>query len=124
MTFAAYFPPNCPPSEAEPAGGIVYRIVKSDPPGADDFLNHYETGKLPKADACMRCGLSVFRAKDDGIHQRNLYPKLGEYLAEGELKPTDGQTRLTKGARPTHTTRWVCEGIDPAKPFVKVEKVS
>jgi len=124
MTFAAHFPANCPPTEAQQAHGTVYRIVKSDPPAADDFSSHHETGKLPKVDACMRCGLSVFRTRDDGIHQRNSYPRLGDYLASGELHPTDGQTLLTTGKRPTHTTWWPCEGTDRARPFVILEKIS
>lgn len=124
MTFAAHFPAVCPPTDAEPAAGIVYRIVRSDPPGPDDFLSHHEAGLLPKADACLRCGLSVFRVRTDGVHQRNLYPRLGEFLAEGSLTPADGQTRLTAGRMPTHTTWWVYDGVDRVHPFSNVEKLA
>jgi hypothetical protein len=123
MKFASHFPAQCPPPEAESASGTVFRLVKSDPPTVDDFLSHAELGLARTGPACKRCGLSVFRVRDDGIHMHNLYPNIGSYLAEGELQATHGQTQLTKGALPTHTTWWVCVGIDRAKPFVKVEKI-
>jgi hypothetical protein len=53
MTFdpSKWFP-GCPHVDADPANGEVYRIVKSDPPSASDFLTHAEMNKLRKADAC------------------------------------------------------------------------
>jgi hypothetical protein len=51
---------------------VVFRLVHEDPPDASDFATHAETGRLPKAPACLRCGLSVFREKRDAEHQGEL----------------------------------------------------
>jgi hypothetical protein len=124
MTFASYLPNGCPPAKAEPASGIVYRLVKRNPPTVADFLTHHETEKLPGADPCLRCGLSVFRAKLDAIHQRNSYPKLGEYVAEGTLQTRHGVAMLTSGRQPSHMTWWPFEGIDRSEPFPSAEKIA
>lgn len=33
-------------------------------------------------------------------------PRLGKYLARGNLSPIDGVTKLTPGQRPSHMTWW------------------
>ena len=115
--FPSNWPENCPPSDAVDASGIVFRIVKYSPPMADDFATHYETGRLPKAPPCLRCGLSVFREKHDAVHQRELMPRLGKLIAEANLRPEHGKTKLTSGMRPTHTTWWPHEEVDRAALF-------
>lgn len=115
--FPADWPENCPPNDAVDADGIVFRIVKAKPVTADDMASHHETGKLLKAPACLRCGLSVFREIQETLHQRQLFPKLGNLIAIATLQATHGKTKLTDGKQPTHTTWWPFEGIDRASLF-------
>jgi hypothetical protein len=99
------------------ADGEVFRLVNNDPPAMVDVASHAETGRLPKAPACLRCGLSVFRELRDAIHQRLLLPKLGRLIARAMLKAEHGKTRLTTGRQPTHTTWWAYESVNRAALF-------
>lgn len=121
-TFPSTWPANCPPRDAVDADGDVFRIVDHDPPATGDFASHMETGKLPKAPACLRCGLSVFRELRDAVHQRTLFPRLGRWIAKGTLAMDHGRTKLTTGKLPTHTTWWACEGVDRAALFTVVRE--
>ena len=122
LTFPADWPDDCPPDDASPAEGHVFRIVKRAPPVAADFLSHHELGRLRKAPACLRCGLSVFRDLYDAMHQRQLLPKLGTQIAEARLEVEYGWTKLTSGTQPTHTTWWAFEGVNRAQLFAIVKE--
>jgi hypothetical protein len=117
LQFPSDWPNDCPPSDAVDAAGEVFRIVRHEPPNDADFASHDETGKLPKAPACLRCGLSVFREIRDAIHQRQLIPKLGSLIAQATLQAEHGKTKPTKGTQPTHTTWWAYEGLNRASLF-------
>ena len=117
LNFPKDWPVDCPPVNAVDAAGAVFRLVKSNPVTSGDLSSHKETGKLPTAPACLRCGLSVFRALEDAIHQRRLIPKLGDFVATATLDAAMGKTLLTAGRQPTHTTWWPYEGIDRASLF-------
>jgi hypothetical protein len=108
---------DCPPADAVDATGVVFRIVDHEPPRAADFVTHFEAGKLPKADPCLRRGLSVFRELGDAVHQRRLLPKLGRLVAQGVLRAEHGKTKLTTGRQPTHTTWWSYAAVDRASLF-------
>jgi hypothetical protein len=123
MKFPDDWPAGCPPADAGAADGDAYRLVRNDPPTADDFLTHHETGKLPNASPCLRCGLSVFRSRDDAEHQHRAYPRLGRFIARGTFQARDGVTLLTRGRQPTHTTWWPYEGVDRARIFSAVEEI-
>jgi hypothetical protein len=84
------------------------------------MATHHETGRLPKADACQRCGLSVFRLLRDAVHQRRLLPKLGAHIARATLLPEHGVAKLTRGQQPTHTTWWTYVGVARAELFAVV----
>ena len=122
MKFPDSWPTNCPPPEATDANGAVFRLVKHDPPQASDTASHWEAGKLPKAPACLRCGLSVFREIRDAVHQRQLLPKLGNWIAQATLLPEHGKTKLTEGRQPSHTTWWAYEGVNRASLFSVVRE--
>jgi|ERR1043165_2887373 hypothetical protein len=104
MDFPDNWPEDCPPEDADAADGQVFRLVKSNPHTASDFLSHHELGTLPKAPPCLRCGLSLFRTREDAEHQHRAYPKLGKFIATGMLKAEHGKAKLTQGRQPTHTT--------------------
>ena len=117
MKFPTDWPPGCPPQDATDADGEVFRIVKHEPPNDEDLASHLETGRLQKAPACLRCGLSVFREIRDAVHQRHLIPKLGTLIAQATLRAEHGKTKLTSGMQPTHTTWWAYEGVNRARLF-------
>ena len=124
MLFPTDWPPRCPSADTSDATGDVYRIVKENPVATGDMLTHHQTGKLPKADPCLRCGLSVFRLLEDALNQRQLLPKLGNRIAKGQLESAHGKACLTKGQQPTHTTWWPYVDVDRAALFVVVQEVA
>jgi hypothetical protein len=124
MTFPKDWPSGCPSPDTPDAAGDVFRIAKENPVTAGDMRSHHETGKLPRADPCLRCGLSVFRELEDAMNQQKLLPKLGNKIAKAMLEAAHGKACLTKGQQPTHTTWWPYEGVDRAVLFVVVMEVT
>ncbi|WP_022652459.1 hypothetical protein [Aquaspirillum serpens] len=118
MNFPSSWPQGCPPDDAEAADGQLFRVAKSYPPTAEDFMSHEELGKKSTGPQCLRVGLSLFRTLDDAEHLTQLFPKLGQYVMRGQLQPCHGVLKLTPSNRhPTHTTWWPYEGVDRAEPF-------
>ena len=124
MLFPDDWPADCPSEDTPVANLTVFRIVKHRPPTATDLLSHHETGRLPKADPCLRCGLSVFIIAEDAAHQRKLMPRLGEFIARGTLTAEHGKARLTPGQQPSHTTWWPYIGVDRASLFAVIQESS
>jgi hypothetical protein len=124
MTFPNDWPSGCPSADTPDAEGNVFRLVKENPVSSCDMRSHHETGKLPKADPCLRCGLSVFRELEDAVNQQKLLPKLGSMIAIANLKATHGKACLTKGQQPTHTTWWPYEGVERAVLFSVVQEIA
>ena len=124
MTFPDDWPKGCPSADTPDAEGDVFRIVKENPPTATDVLSHHETGRLPKADSCLRCGLSVFRLIEDARNQQKLMPKLGRWIAEGRLGAAHGKATRTKGQQPSHTTWWPYVGVDRVALFTVLQDVT
>jgi hypothetical protein len=126
--FPDYFPSDCPPKGAAECGGAVYRFVAGDPPASGDFLSHYERGLAPKADPCLRCGLSVFMAVEVAVARlkelRERFPgrKFGNHVAEGNLDSSHGKIMQT-GRDREHQTWWPYEGIDRCGPFKIVRTI-
>ena len=59
-----FYPMNCPPVEAKPASGKVYRLVRSDPAAEKDFKalfkeNPQQFKNEPNIKICIGCGLSI-----------------------------------------------------------------
>lgn len=67
---------------------------------------------MPTAPPCLRAGLSVFRTRDDAVHQATLLPFLGKMVASAELHPEHGKVKLTPGKVTSHSTWWPYPGID------------
>lgn len=124
MIFPHGWPADCPSDDTPDANGEVFRIVRNNPVSAGDLLSHHESGKLPQADPCLRCGLSVFRVVEDAINQQRLLPKLGNRIAKALLLSDHGKACLTKGQQPTHTTWWPYAAVDRASLFAVVQKVA
>lgn len=111
--FPTDWPADCPPQAAQEANQAVFRLVKEEPPSAGDLASHHETGKLPGACPCLRCGLSVLPSLDDALHQRDLMPKLGDHIAQAQLQPMHGKTQHTPSRRlPAHLTWWPAVALE------------
>lgn len=123
MNFPTDWPIGCPSGDTPDADGEVFRIVKYSPPSGEDMLSHHETGRLPRADPCLRCGLSVFRLLEDALNQQKLLPKLGKRIARGTLTARHGKADFTKSQQPSHTTWWVYVGVERAALFAIVQEV-
>lgn len=88
----SHYPAQCPPSDARPASGTVYRFVNNDPPSAEDMRSWYEMDKKLGAETpeqiCQARGISVFTACDDIRRARSRVPALRKYefVAAGRLQ--------------------------------------
>lgn len=118
-TFPAAFPPNCPPSDAEDATGIFYRLVKNVPPLESDFLSWHELGKTDRGSPCERAGLSVFREMEDAQHYARAIPSIGKHVATATLSGSDGKIKNTP-RHPngqSHCTWWPYQNVDRKAAF-------
>jgi len=115
MPFPSEWPEGCPPTDAQPASGEVFRVVKVDPPTADDFLTFQELGKPDSGKPCEAAGVSVFRDAKDARHYCAKFPHLGELIAKGSLSSSHGAIKSTPrnvGGKPnSHATWWPCTSI-------------
>ena len=119
LTWPSFYPDRCPPAGATPAGGVVLRLVRNDPPSADDFLPwSVENGRVDKSKPCQSCAVSVFDKLDDiRKMQRRVPAQRPKPVAEGELKSEMGVTKPTGKRNRTHRSWWLPEGIDPSPVF-------
>ena len=110
-----FYPENCPPPEAEPASGTVYRLVRNDPPQAEDFLSTWEEfpGRFPEP-TIQISGVSVYRDPQDIERLKNRIRHLrNRKTAKGELNSTLGFIQPTKGRERSHHTWWIPIGAEP-----------
>ena len=112
--FPAEWGPGCPPQDADPASGVVYRVTKSGAPAASDFLSWAEQGKIPKPQTakkiCESRGLSVFDDLRDARHYLEAFRASGDYIARATLMARDGRMQCTPTRRfPRHVTWWCFE---------------
>ena len=125
--FPVWFPPDCPPSSAGDAHGVVFRFVANDPVNPGDFLSHYELGLALQANPCRRCSLSVYKSQEiartklRGLRMRN--PKRAEkHIARGELTPAVGKPGQA-GQDPDHYEWWAFDGVERHQSFRVVERL-
>lgn len=119
-------PTGCPPPQAAPAAGAVFRAANHDPPEAVDFLSLYEEERPLRNPTpvleCQHRGLSVFRALADVRHLLGLFPDRWQLVAAGVLTADSGVTLHTPSNRfPSHTTWWCYAGIERQRGFVIIE---
>jgi hypothetical protein len=124
VSWPAFFPPKCPPSEAKDASAEVFRLVSSDPPSASDFESHAQMNPKKWMGDCEASGLSVFTAKSDvlrllrrvqGMVKRN--PALGDLIGSAKLSPDSGKIMPTPRDGNSHHTWWAPDGFDHAAAF-------
>ena len=122
MNFPQDWPKGCPPSEAEGANGVYFRVGRYNPPAAEDFQSQAELGLAVGGDECLRVGLSMLRTLADAKHLTRLNGRLGKVIYQGNLDASHGQSKLTSSQRsPSHTTWWPFADMDRTAPFRVVE---
>ena len=107
-----HLPPRCPPDDAMPLDGIVYRFVTGAPVTPQDMKSHAQDEKAEGAEPCVRAGLSVFR---DLAHVQFLLgtPRWLEHrIASAALSPEHGKIKQTGKARAKkHHTMWLRRSV-------------
>lgn len=120
MRFPDWYPESCPPDDALPARGKVYRLVCAEGPQADDFVPLWQCRPNHKyPDMCKACGLSVHRSREDAERLRSVYPTMRDKtIACGTLTPEMGVTKHTPSRiSDSHTSWWVPCGTNPQMLF-------
>lgn len=115
MEWPDYYPENCPPAEAEPASGTVYRLVRHNPPQAEDFLSTWEEfpGRFQELNIRI-CGTSVYTDLKDIDRLKDRVPQLrSRKTAKGELNQHLGRTQRTEAVEKSHITWWIPLGVKP-----------
>ena len=115
------FPEDCPPTQALAANGSYYRIVKSDPPGRDDFVPLYLQNKRRaeiiiekrRYTLCETLGLSVYATRNDAVQFAGLFPQIGNMIAKVNPTSSCGKVLPTGSGFTSHHTWWIVEGFDP-----------
>lgn len=123
-----HIPSNCPPDEAVPAAGLVYRLVRHNPPEPGDFQSwRDEAGRDPRdADKSLLCrsfAMSVYSTLSSARRRLRLFkPRLNKEpfvaIAAGTLRPDIG-VMLETGSQ-DHISLWVQLGRHPHRLFSKI----
>ena len=126
MQWPDYFPDDCPPQDAQPATGDVYRLVKQNPPESKDFipLREKKTSEDFGERECQACGLSVLGNAEDALRMRKRARGMEKRLiAKGTLNPFLGKIKHTPSSRygRSHRTWWVPTEVEPWSVFRVVQ---
>ena len=115
-----YYPENCPPAEAKPTSGTVYRLVVHDPAQEEDFKTSFEENprRFNNKPDIKNCGLSVQTDIQDSEQLKKAMKMVPRFknsqIAEGELNPTLGLIQHTPSSEyKSHHSWWVPIGAEP-----------
>ena len=109
-TWLPCVPANCPPAEARPAEGVVFRVTDGETPAPRDFvpmrLERPEQSFVGRE--CLAAGLSVYKRRRD-LERLKSYPTFrgrSLWVAKAELSPDHGVLLATppKAIRNSHHT--------------------
>jgi hypothetical protein len=113
MDFREPLPAGCPPPESAEitAEQVVFRLVRSLPPTADDFRSHRLIHPVkPFPNECFARGLSVHTVRRDSELAAKLPTLRGSRICVVRLKA--GAGRLQQTFRPSHHTWWPFAAFD------------
>ena len=121
MQWSDHFPTNCPPKDAKPASGDVFRLVKKNLITNKDFITlaQRKSDEDYGKDQCKACGVSVYRDINDARKMRKrVRPMRKKKIAKGTLRPNLGYILDTPSFHEkTHITWWVPVGVKPQSIF-------
>lgn len=101
-----HFPPGCPPADAHDLSGIVYMLVATDPPTAEDMECAIDRKSFIGKPECLRASLSCARDAEHLVSARANSKRLRNHMvAKAELKAEHGKIKQT-GA-PEHYSMWL-----------------
>ena len=106
------WPPDCPPSDADPTNGEYFHLACANPLSfaGGSFQTAVENGLFNKSCPCQRCGISVFPSEKDLLDFLDLLTpakiKRWKCIAKADLTPEHGVVKFTRGASPRHMTWW------------------
>jgi len=107
----SYYPDVCPPGNAEPTNGEVYRLIDEGGPTDEDFVCHklLYPHKNWKEKECQACGLSVHPSPEGCDRLKRRIPALRrKRTAVANLQPKHGLLLHTpSSADKAHHTWWV-----------------
>lgn len=132
MKWRDHLPNECPPDDAIPTNGVVYRLASRKNFDESDFLSYremYPDGHWDGVPECIACGLSVF-TEIAGIERllrrvpgkkRSKSHKVKKVI-EGKLTPKHGKMKNTPSTtHKSHHTWWIPVGEEPWKVFRLIE---
>ena len=120
VKWPAFFPPQCPPSQAKDASAEVFRLVYSNPPLVSDFESWAQRNPKKWGSNCKASGLSVFTAKSDALQLMRRVPGMsapGDLIASANLSPEAGKLMHTPSDGNSHHTWWTPAGFNYTAAF-------
>ena len=121
MEFASFCPESCPPKEAKPISGELFRFAKQLPIGSNDFLTYYEIKGIDAfepTELCRACGLSVYLAEEDIRAAMKASPYLrNRKVIKARVGKDWGVVQPTGSKSTGHHTWWVALGKNPELVF-------
>lgn len=115
--------PDCPPPDAEPCLGDVYRLVESASPTESDFVSHFERypGRDWNDQECIARGLSVCLTFEAAARLRKRIKAFAAHkVALASIAPAIGVIKQT-GSNPDHHTWWPGQKTNLAPLFTAME---
>lgn len=109
MNWPPYFPPQCPPEDANDALAEVFRLVPSNPPAVSDLESWAQRHPKKWMGNCKASGLSVFTMESDALRLIRRVPGIsapGKLIAGATLSPEAGKLMHTPRDGNSHHTWW------------------
>lgn len=107
-----HVPAHCPPPDAVPPSGFVYRLVETIPATAEDMKSAYENGSFPRKDPCLRAALSCSCSPEYLEDLRRSVPRLKQRrVAVASLDHTHGVMKQTGAVG--HHSLWLFGTVLP-----------
>lgn len=122
-----YFPAECPPADAAPAVGTLYRFTKKQTPDAKDVTCHWNRFEQHREEwardgrQCQACGLSVYLTVETARQKRAMIPALRKaHVHRVTLVTADGKLKNTPSVGdPEHHTWWAQSTIHDVLGFLQ-----
>src|SRR5262245_59789609 len=119
-SFHSSLPTRCPPVEATPASGTIFRGIPAPPVSGTDFLSHAEL-KRKNCDPqiCEHWGLSVWTTMAEAQHAQRIFRHMRTWhVASGKVTASDGVMMSTPtNSQSGHHTFWKYFGLDITSRF-------
>jgi hypothetical protein len=115
-------PNNCPPNNNQEIIGDLFRLVKNDPPGDDDFLDWID--EFPGRKFSIECKAKSMCLFINGSKHHDDLKKtprmlvLYKYQAQIKYDKSSGNFFLNNSG---HVSWWRSQTVDPKKMVIKLE---